>query len=81
MAGELSANSQTFDGSRVEFYQQNDNTIRVRLFDTAGGFIYQFIISSANWTSLKAALTAGGTSYTPACEIAPAGSDHTVVIA
>lgn len=81
MAGELSANSQTLDGSRLEFYQQNDDTIRVRLYDTSGAFIYQVIISAANWATLVATLIAAGTTYTPVAEVATAGSDHTVVIA
>ena len=81
MAGELSASSHTLSGSKLEFYQQNDDTIRVRVYDTPTSAQYEVIITAAHWTSLVAALSSAGDSYSTAEELAPAGASHTVVIA
>jgi len=74
----VSALSDTITGSKIEFYQQHDDTIRLRIYTTPGSFDFEMIISAAHWTALKAALTAAGESYETVEELGTGGSDHTV---
>ncbi len=80
MASDRSALSSTFASSKLEFYQQHDDTIRVRIYVSEKSFDYECIISAANWTSLKAALAGAGTSYNTGV-LGPGGADHTVNVA
>jgi hypothetical protein len=77
MASDRSALSSTFAGSKLAFYQQHDDTIRVRVYTSALSFDFECIISAADWTSLKAALAAAGDSYDTGV-LGPGGADHTV---
>jgi hypothetical protein len=75
---EVSAVANVITGSKIVFYQQNDDTIRIRIHDTDGSFQYEMIMAAATWTALKAALTTAGDEYTPTEELGFGGADHTV---
>lgn len=74
---EVSAPSQTIPGSKMIFYQQNDDTIRIRVYTSPSSFDFSCELSAAQWAALIAALSSAGDSYITG-EISSGGADHTV---
>ena len=84
MAGNRSALTHTFTGSFIEFYQQTDDTVRIRVYLTPQSADYECIMSAANWATMILNVTGtGGTggNYTRSTEeVGPMGADGTVNI-
>lgn len=84
MASDRSALGQTYSGSFLEFYQQADDTVRIRVYLGPRAAEYECVMSAANWaTMILNVIGTGGTAgnYTRSSEeVGPMGSDFTVSV-
>lgn len=62
MASDLSNLARTFTGSFLEFYDQHDGTIRVRVYTSANSATLECIITAAHFVTIVNAMLASGTS-------------------